>query len=1155
MLPENTYNYSYCVTFENTDSYVIYSQYPLLHKLDTGIHSLINSKDEDDNNILTWVQLYKNVSGEWIEQEYTQSDSISYIFIDETLWANYNLYNEDQSTLYFTYISDGTLSLGQILDKDYNYSLALVNSGTKEIIAYLPEASVNYKPIFKDISELEFTVPYLVNNIENPNFSKIKNNYMVLLQKKINNTVVQSEYYIIKKINLVDNDTSYKQIYCYSYEYTLNKKVIRGFKDVRKLYDPDNNFDFNDITKGGIINYILEHKLYNTWTVNYISSSLLNIYRNFDISESGLIEVIRDCESQFNCIFEFDTYNKQINIKSIDEIGENKGLIISDVNLLKSISENINTDSIITRLYIYGKDGLSIASVNPQGDYIDNFDTFRNTTYMSQDLLDAFDDYDDLVNSQTTEFNIRLEELTNINNNINYANSELQEFNSQLDIIKQNIQICYDTSDNINLVGSAESIYRYNDIIFDGTEFILSTNDGVIVNGLTTFTRNSYKSPYSINKIAHSNDLSTYVLVNDMGYIYYSSDKINWNIFRFDEPKKLNSICFGNGVFVAVGDNGIIRTSINPSTSWSITNLGESINLKSVIWDSTNSLFIAVGDNGIIYTSSNGTSWNSITTAYTVDLHNICSNESIIVTIGYNGQLLTSTDGVNWIKRNIGTLDSLYGICWTGTIFVIVGTNGKILTSLDGINWTSRTSGLTNNLYSVCFGNSEIIVVGDGEVSITSVDGVTWTQRYILGNNYSTWATKKIFKQSQINSKESEISILETNKINKQNSINDIYESLKYENNFTSSQLDVIVDYLNEERVTITSSDVDELKLFAQEYLAWKSQPIIEFEIDIQDIFSLQEYQYNWEKIKIGDLIYLDFSKFGVSKYEVRLISYTHSIDNNSLQLVFSNKNMIDDDDTYINKILNNMRKPCTDVNIERDLYKDYQNNKADITNFIYGSTIDTSDKAILTNGNKITEYGLESITDDDYELVITKNKIIMVKKDGTEYYSVVSPNGLASSAVNRDRIVIDYNGLNMYNSSNQQHGICMDKTSINQYADFKLKYNGNTTFEIYNAIDNIVMKFFNSSVFSYSAPDKKIYGLGNHDYQLCNITNTVKHLTQAEALAKTDWLENQLVEITDEELPLIVDDLSSSSTITDIALKINQIIQVLKDLDIVRTK
>lgn len=139
-----------------------------------------------------------------------------------------------------------------------------------------------------------------------------------------------------------------------------------------------------------------------------------------------------------------------------------------------------------------------------------------------------------------------------------------------------------------------------------------------------------------------------------------------------------------------------------------------------------------------------------------------------------------------------------------------------------------------------------------------------------------------------------------------------------------------------------------------------------------------------------------------------------------------------------------------------------------------------------------------------------------MVKKDGTEYYTVISPNGLASSGVNKDRVIIDYNGLQMYNSNNQQHGISMDKASVNQYADFKLKYNGNTTFEIYNAIDNIVMKFFNSSAFSYSAPNQMMYGLGNHDYSNANVTGVIPVMTQAEAEAKTDWLMNQLVIITE---------------------------------------
>jgi hypothetical protein len=60
------------------------------------------------------------------------------------------------------------------------------------------------------------------------------------------------------------------------------------------------------------------------------------------------------------------------------------------------------------------------------------------------------------------------------------------------------------------------------------------------------------------------------------------------------------------------------------------------------------------------------------------------------------------------------------------------------------------------------------------------------------------------------------------------------------------------------------------------------------------------------------------------------------------------------------------------------------------------------------------------------------------------------------------------------------------------------------------------------------------------------NVCGTVQQLTQAEANAKTDWLPNQLVEITDVVLPLITDDLTASSTMTDVTLKVNAIIQAL---------
>ena len=1034
------------------------------------------------------------------------------------------------------------LTLGKILDKSYNYCLSLVHPGTKQIISRLPEAIVTYKPALKDIDEIDFVIPYYINNIINPNFNRIKPNYLILLEKKVNNTTIKSEYYIINKIVSSDNSTLFKQVSCYSYEYTFKKKVVRGFKGTRKLYDPNNSFDFNDITKGGIINYILEKKLYNSWTVDYISPTLLNLYRNFDISQSDLLDIIRDCENYFNCIFEFDTFNRTIKIKSYDDIGENKGLIISDTNLLKSISENINTNEVITRLYVYGNDGLSIARINPQGDYIDNFDVFKNLNYMPQSLINKLNQYQQKLEDDSITFQLHLAELSNINNNISFAKSELNEFNNQLDIIKQNIQTCYDTSNNINLVGSAESMYKYNHITYDGESYLISTSDGTIVTGLEGFIRNSYGSPYSINEIAFNDDLSYYVLVNELGYIYYSTDKENWNIFRFSEPVELKSICYGNGKFVTVGKNGTIKVSNTPNSSWSNINLGSEITLNKVIWSSVASLFIAVGDNGKIFTSSTGNTWVDNSLAILDNLYSICENDSMVIVIGQNRRVLTSINGTSWSGSG-STSITLYDVCWDGSQFIIVGSGGNIYTTVDGITLTSRTSGTTKDLYSVCYNGAEIVAVGDNEVSISSTDGVAWSVKYVLGNNYSSWATRKIFKQNQINTKESEINDFENNKIIKQDSIVSIQEDLLYENNFNSYELSILTDFINEERITVSSSNTQELKQFAEEYLTWKSQPIIEFSVDIQDIFSLKEYQYSWHKIKIGDLINLDFSKFNINKYEVRLIGYTHNINDNNLQLIFSNKNIIDDEESYINKILNNMRKSCNDVDIERDIYKDYQNNKLDITNFVYGSTIDTSNKNIITNGNKITQYGIESVTDDDYEIVITKNKIIMVKKDGSEYYTVVSPNGLASSSVNKDRIIIDYNGLHMYNSNNEQHGISMDKSSINQYADFKIKYNGNTTFEIYNGIDNVVMKFFNQSAFSYSIIDQRMYGLGNHDYQLCNITNTVKHLTQAEALAKADWLENQLVDII-EDLPLIPDDLSSESTTEEITDKINAIIR-----------
>lgn len=184
-------------------------------------------------------------------------------------------------------------------------------------------------------------------------------------------------------------------------------------------------------TGAGILN-ILEEQ--TSWKVGYIDPDVREDtslgqrhrkYRTFDITEKSWLSVIKeDIQKAFDCIVKFDTINKIINIYHIDNIGENKGLFISEENYIKTIKQQIKHENIITRLNVYGKDNLNIASVNPTGQlYIEDYSYYRNLDYMPQDLLDAFNAYDELLERYTPVF-------------YNYL-SELDELR-RIDVIKQN---------------------------------------------------------------------------------------------------------------------------------------------------------------------------------------------------------------------------------------------------------------------------------------------------------------------------------------------------------------------------------------------------------------------------------------------------------------------------------------------------------------------------------------------------------------------------------------------------------------------------------------------------------------------------------------------------------------------------------------------
>ena len=237
----------------------------------------------------------------------------------------------------------------------------------KEPIQVLEEA---YEKIFTpnvvETDELVFSIPFKVANQINPNWELIKGNYLIYLEQVLeeDDTVLLEQYFVIKNIINSSEDKEEKRVHCYSYEHLLTKKLIHSFKGVKKLYRtpaeiaayvPDEMYPtLDDFLYSGILNYIIS--LVPSWSVGTVDEEINNKFRDLEIDAQSVLDfLLNKVQSTYDCVFEFDTINNEINVKKFSSIGLNKGLFISDKNYIKSLEQEINFDEVVTRLNLYGK--------------------------------------------------------------------------------------------------------------------------------------------------------------------------------------------------------------------------------------------------------------------------------------------------------------------------------------------------------------------------------------------------------------------------------------------------------------------------------------------------------------------------------------------------------------------------------------------------------------------------------------------------------------------------------------------------------------------------------------------------------------------------------------------------------------------------------
>ena len=270
-------------------------------------------------------------------------------------------------------------------------------------------------------------------------------------------TKIYEEFFIVDddSKSKTRNGTVTKVLQCNSsHLITFNKRKLRSYSEITKLYTTED--------QTGLFNHMFS-LLYGSWGIGYISPSLLLDTRIFDYSSSSFTEVFDDVMEQFNCFITVDNINNTISIFAYDEVGVDTDLVISDVNILKSILTSNKAKDLTTRLRVYGKDNTTMARSNPTGQlYIDDFQWLIDNGYFSTGLTIALNAYNVLKASKEGVFSGYLTTLNGLQDTLLTQQSQLFALQTELKIIEDDLDILKNQFTSNNATYNARFVDQTN---------------------------------------------------------------------------------------------------------------------------------------------------------------------------------------------------------------------------------------------------------------------------------------------------------------------------------------------------------------------------------------------------------------------------------------------------------------------------------------------------------------------------------------------------------------------------------------------------------------------------------------------------------------------------------------------------------------------
>ena len=123
--------------------------------------------------------------------------------------------------------------------------------------------------------------------------------------------------------------------------------------------------DFNADTAEAPMRHALEGTGWSVGTVN------VTTLRTWQCTEKNALSILRATQNIHGGDLIFDCPNRLVHLLTFG--GNDSGALFAYRKNLKSIERVVDTRSLVTRLYAYGKDGMTFASINGGKDYVEDF--------------------------------------------------------------------------------------------------------------------------------------------------------------------------------------------------------------------------------------------------------------------------------------------------------------------------------------------------------------------------------------------------------------------------------------------------------------------------------------------------------------------------------------------------------------------------------------------------------------------------------------------------------------------------------------------------------------------------------------------------------------------------------------------------------------